>query len=362
MIKLAEQTISQGELERLAEWVVGNHQLTKGPLTLEFEAEFARWSGSKYAVFVNSGSSANLLIAQALRESGYLKNNRVLVPAVSWVTTVTPFLQLGFDVKLCDCASDDLGLDVDHLERLVAEFDPGLIVVVDVLGHSNKFDEILDICERRKIRLIEDSCEALGSVSQSRKLGRFGLAGSFSFYYGHHISTIEGGMVITDDPDLWNVMKSIRSHGWGRDVEPGVVDNWKSAEIDDFRDLYTFYFSGFNLRATDLQAFLGLSQLKKIDEIVDARRINFEQYASNLPEFFSQKSDTDIVSSFAYGTLVTNPQEVAEHMLSRGIETRPLICGNIGLHPFWVRKFGESRHKNADLVHENDSLYCSLRQ
>ena len=355
MIRLAEQTISEEELHRLSEWILKNEKLTKGPLTEQFEQAFSQYIGSKFSVFVNSGSSANLLIAQALKVSGRLKNNRVILPAVSWVTTVTPFLQLGFDVRLCDCSSTDLGLDISSLEQMIDEFDPALVVLVNVLGHSNEIISIRALCEAHGVFLVEDSCEALGSESDGRRLGCHGIAGSFSFYYGHHISTIEGGMVVTDDEELWNLMKSVRSHGWARDVDSKTLKAWKKnagAEIDEFRNLYTFYHSGFNLRSTDLQAFLGLSQLKKLPEISEARSKNFAQYRVRLGDFFVQTSCTQFVSSFAYGTLVTSPLEVGSHLKCNNVESRPLICGNIGRHPFWVSEQGLSRNKNADFVHD----------
>lgn len=356
LIKLAEQTISIDELEALSKWILKNEKLTKGPITKQFEQVFSDYIGNKFSIYVNSGSSANLLIAQALKLSGKLRNDRVILPAVSWVTTVTPFLQLGFDARLCDCSSTDLGLDISSLEEMITEFDPALVVLVNVLGHSNDIVAIRALCESRGILLVEDSCEALGSESGGRKLGCHGIAGSFSFYYGHHISTIEGGMVVTDDQDLWNLMKSIRSHGWGRDVDCEILDSWKTVaeiEVDEFRNLYTFYHSGFNLRSTDLQAFLGLSQLKKLPAIGEARVQNFELYKARLGDYFVQSSCTEFLSSFAYGTLVSDPLKVGSYLKKHEVESRPLICGNIGRHPFWIREQGLTLNKKADVVHDH---------
>lgn len=353
-IHLAEDTISRDELAALSDWIRDDHRLTKGPLCRQFEAEFAAWQGSKYAVFVNSGSSANLLMTWALRESGRLKNNRVIAPAVSWCTTITPFLQLGFDVSLCDCSTDDLGLDLDHFEHLCATVRPAVAIVVHVLGHPNKMREIQALCQKYDIILLEDSCEALGSVYAGKKCGSMGLAGSFSFYYGHHISTIEGGMVVTDDQDLYNLMLSIRSHGWARDLEPAYHDAWtQEYGIDAIRDLYTFYYAGFNLRSTDLNAFLGLSQIHKIDAYARIRNRNYHLYRDRLPDFWAQTSTHDFLSHFAYGVIVDNRLEVYRHLTQNGIECRPLICGNIGLHPFWIKTHGATHLPHADLVHTN---------
>jgi len=353
-ITLASDTITQADLEATSAWMLSGARLTKAELTRTFEKEFAAWMGCRHAVFVNSGSSANLLMVAAARAAGRLRNDKVIAPAVSWVTTVSPLLQLGFDVRLCDCDPDNLGLDIDHLEKLCAEDPPSLLILVHVLGHANHMRAIREICARYDIVLLEDSCEALGSTSEGRKLGTHGLAGSFSFYYGHHISTIEGGMVVTDDHDLYQVMLSLRSHGWSRDLDPTLRDQLQAEHgIDDFRNLYTFYHAGYNLRSTDLQAFIGRLQLQKLDAICAAREANFVAYAENLPEFPQQSSDTERLSSFAYGTLVVDRTRVAIAMEQAGIECRPLICGNIARHPFWTRTQPPQQLPNADLVHDH---------
>ncbi len=356
-IFLADSTIEKSELEALGKWITKGERLTKGPLCIKFEKEFAKWQGSKYAIFVNSGSSANLLVAQALLEGNYLENKTIIAPAVSWVTTVTPFMQLGYDVKLCDCDKDDLGLDIKHFEKLCIKHKPSAVILVHVLGHANKMNEIIKIAKKYNVKILEDACEALGSVYKGKKLGTLGLTGQFSLYYGHHISTIEGGIVVTDNQELYNIMLSIRSHGWGRDVPTDIHEKWKKDyNIDEVRDLYTFYYSGFNLRSTDLNAFLGLSQLKKLDAIGKKREKNFKLYQKHLNNFWGQTSDTEFLSNFAYATIIENRLEVYKYLKEAGIENRPLICGNIGLHPFWIKKYGKCSFPNADLVH-NNGLY-----
>ncbi|MQQ09944.1 DegT/DnrJ/EryC1/StrS family aminotransferase [Epibacterium sp. SM1979] len=352
-VLLAEETISQADLVTTTEWMLAGNRLTKAEVTAEFEAEFAKWMGCNHAVFVNSGSSANLLMIYAAKEAGRLRNNKVIAPAVSWVTTVSPLMQLGFDVRLCDCDAINLGLDLDHLETLCRDEAPAMLILVHVLGHPNHLQEIKAICDRYDVILLEDSCEALGTTFDGCKLGCHGLAGSFSFYYGHHISTIEGGMVVTDDPELHQVMLSLRSHGWSRDLAPQrQADLQRTHEIDEFRNLYTFYYAGFNLRSTDLQAYIGLQQLKKLDQICDTRAQNFATYKQLLPGFYAQSSDAQLLSSFAYGTLVENRMEVARALKAEQIECRPLICGNIARHPFWTRVYGEQTLPQADLIHD----------
>ncbi|HCJ11663.1 MAG: aminotransferase DegT [Verrucomicrobia bacterium GWF2_51_19] len=354
-ILLAEDTIDAQELHQLASWLQSGTRLTKGPLTLDFERAFAQYIGTKHAIFVNSGSSANLLIAYALLKSGHLRNNVVIAPTVAWVTTIAPFMQFGFEVKLCDCNATDLGFDLDAFEAMCEQYQPACAILVHVLGHATDMDRLLSICKRHDVHLIEDTCEALGSEYKGQKLGSLGLAGSFSFYYGHHISTIEGGMVVLNDSYLFNVMLSIRSHGWARDLQDASMHAaWtKEYGIDEVRDLYTFYFPGFNLRSTDLNAFLGLSQLKKLESLVHKRESNFLLYRQLLPKFWSQQSPTSTLSSFAYGLLVQNRLETCKYLTSHGIESRPLICGSLARHPFWTKEKDSVDLPMASIVHDH---------
>ena len=349
-INLTEQTISFEELDKLAAWIKTYPRLTKGKLTSDFEAKFSPIVEQKYSVFVNSGSSANLLMALALKESGKLKNNVVIAPAVSWVTTVTPFMQFGFDVQLCDCNLENLGLDLEALEEICIKKNPSVLITCNVLGHPNHYKQIEDICDKYDILLIEDNCESLGSKYNSRKLGNYGLMSSHSFYFGHHISTIEGGMVSTSDENFYNILLSLRSHGWNRDLTKPFIDKFSSG--DSFRDMYTFYFPGLNVRSTDLNAFIGINQLKKIDEFSKIREKNFYKYKEMLSDYWYQNSDAEIISSFAYGTLVNNPKELYESLKHNNIESRPLICGNISRHPFW-KKGGSDNFPNANIIHDH---------
>ena len=197
--KLAEGTIDSNDYQVMIDFLKKRRTLTQSSNTKKFELKFSKYLGRKNSVFVNSGSSANLLIAQTLLEGNFLKNKIVVLPAISWSTTVSPFLQLGYKIILCDCDPLNLGLDVEQLEKICNKFNPGLVVVVNVLGHSNNFKKINKIQKKYNFKLIEDNCESLGSKKNNRKLGCNGIASSHSFYIGHHISTIEGGMISTND-------------------------------------------------------------------------------------------------------------------------------------------------------------------
>ena len=258
-IKLVKDTIDDKDINMLIEWLKTNPKLTKGPITIEFEKKWSEWLGVKYSVFVNSGSSANLASIYSLLLSGRLRNKKIVVPAVSWVTTVTPIIQLGLTPIMCDCDMDNLGLDVNHLKQIIEEETPSAIILVHVLGFPNHMDEIIKLCKEKNILLVEDTCESMGSEYNNKKLGTIGDLSTFSFYFGHHMSTIEGGMISTDDEELYHILLSIRSHGWDRDLpEEKQLMLRNKHNVDKFRSLYTFYYPGFNLRSTDLQAFIGL--------------------------------------------------------------------------------------------------------
>ena len=337
--KLADNTIDSKDYVNMINFLKKRNHLTQSKITRKFESNFSKFLKTKYSIFVNSGSSANLLIAQTLLEGNYLKNKVVVLPAVSWSTTVSPFLQLGFKVILCDSDENNLGLSIKHLQKICKNYNPGLVGVVNVLGHSNNFSEILKLKKKYNFRLIEDNCESMGSRTNKKTLGSFGLASSHSFYYGHHISTIEGGMVSTNDKNFYNISLAVRSHGWARDVQHSFKRKLeRKFKIDEFKSLYTFYFSGLNIRSTDFNANIGLKQLKKINKISLIRHKNFKKYRSKLKDFWTQNSNLQLVSNFGYATFVKNRLEVYKYLKSKNIQTRPLICGNMGQQPFLKTK------------------------
>ena len=242
-IDLVKDTINSEDIEKLISWLQTNPRLTKGELTVEFEKEWSKWLGKKYSVFVNSGSSANLAAVYGLLLSGKLRNNKIVVPSVSWVTTVTPSIQFGMEPIMCECDEDNLGLNINHLKQIIKEHDPSSIILVLVLGFPNHMNEILELCKEHDIKLIEDTCESIGSKYEGNKVGTFGDLSTFSFYFGHHMSTIEGGMISTDDEDLYYILLSIRSHGWDRDLpKTKQIELREKYNIGDFRSLYTFYY------------------------------------------------------------------------------------------------------------------------
>jgi CDP-6-deoxy-D-xylo-4-hexulose-3-dehydrase len=358
-IDLVKDTIDLNDVKRLITWLETNPRLTKGNLTLEFEKKWSEWLGVKYSVFVNSGSSANLAAIYSLLLSGKLKNNKIVVPAVSWVTTVTPTIQLGMEPIMCDCDIDNLGLDINHLKEIIKNDNPSAIILVHVLGIPNHMDEILKLCKENDILLIEDTCESIGSKYNDKLLGTLGDLSTFSFYFGHHMSTIEGGMISTNDEDLYHILLSIRSHGWDRDLPKEKQNSLREKYgVDKFRSLYTFYYPGFNLRSTDLQAYIGLGQLEKLDMIVENRNKNFIRYKNEIKNTFWNVSPPEgsFISNFSFPIITKNIKELTEQLITNNIECRPLICGSINEHPFWYERYGKQNLPNSKLVH-NYGLY-----
>ena len=358
-INLVKDTIDFNDVKRLITWLETNPRLTKGDLTLEFEKKWSEWLGVKYSVFVNSGSSANLAAIYSLLLSGKLKNNKIVVPAVSWVTTVTPTIQLGMEPIMCDCDIDNLGLDINHLKEIIKNNNPSVIILVHVLGIPNHMDEILKLCKENDILLIEDTCESIGSKYNDKLLGTLGDLSTFSFYFGHHMSTIEGGMISTNDEDLYHILLSIRSHGWDRDLPKEKQNSLREKYgVDKFRSLYTFYYPGFNLRSTDLQAYIGLGQLEKLDMIVENRNKNFIRYKNEIKNTFWNVSPPEgsFISNFSFPIITKNIKELTEQLITNNIECRPLICGSINEHPFWYERYGKQNLPNSKLVH-NYGLY-----
>ena len=296
MIKyhLAEDTIDNRDIRRLIGWLRTYPHLTKGPLTVEFEKKWSLWLGRKYSVFCNSGSSANLLMYYALFLSGRLKNRKVVVPSVGWVTSIAPAIQFGLTPLMCEADPETFGLDLAHLESLLRKHRPAAVMMVQVLGVPHKMDEMRRLQKRYGFILMEDACAALGSSYKGKKVGMFGDMSSFSFYFGHQMSTIEGGMVSTDDKRLYDLLLMLRSHGWSKDLDASTHNAMtRKHRVDDFHKPFVFYEPGFNLRSTDLNAFIGIGQLAKLDAFVAGRERNHVLYRRRLGgHFYTQRFDS----------------------------------------------------------------------
>ena len=354
---LAHDTIDQQDIDRLIDWLQTYPRLTKGVVTLQFEARWSRWLGSPHSVHCNSGSSANLLMYYALLLSGRLRNKKVIVPSVGWVTSIAPAIQFGFEPIMCEADPDTFGLELNHLEDLLKRYGAHAVLLVQVLGVPHKMDELMALKERYGFYLLEDACAAIGATYHGRKVGTFGDMSSFSFYFGHQMSTIEGGMVSTADPRFRDLLLMLRSHGWGKDL--GAKSHGRLVEqyeVDDFHSPFVFYEPGFNVRSTDLNAFIGLGQVEKLDHMTSQRQAHHEQYVRGLGDRFviQRPPAGSTAASISFGLLATDRAQrrrIVQALTGQGIETRIFSAGNLGLHPFWINRYGAASFPVADRIH-----------
>ena len=351
MITLVKDTIDNNDIDRLVDWLKTYPRLTKGMVTLELERKYADWLGTEYSVFCNSGSSANLLMLSAIIEK--YNSKKVVVPSVAWATDLAPVMQLGLKPLLCDCNMDDLSVDLNHLEEIFKTESPDALLLVSVLGLVPDMSEIVRLCEEYDVLLLEDTCESMGSRYNGTKLGTFGIMSSFSTFFGHHISTIEGGFVCTDNKELYELLVSLRSHGWAR--ESSVETQFKLQQewdVTDFDSLYTFYYPGYNVRSTDLQAYIGLTQIDKLNDWGELRESNYESYQELIDnDYWKPKYNMkNFTSNFAYPIIHPKRDDIVKNLQDSDIETRPMVCGSMGTQPFYVKKYGRLELPNVTTV------------
>lgn len=356
-VKLVSDTIDKQDIHELIHWLSQPEipRLTKGNLTVEFEQKFSEVIGTNHSVYVNSGSSAILLGLAALEYSNRLNNKKIVISNLSWATDVTTPILLNYEPILIDCNLNDLSVDLNQLEHVFKTESPAVFILVSVLGLVPNMTYIKRLCEKYNVILIEDACESLGSKYHGKMLGSFGEMSFFSFYYGHHISTIEGGMVCTNNPELNNILLSMRSHGWDRDLSEHTQNKWRDKHnVDKFRAQYTFYYPGMNLRSTDLQAFLGISQITKIKQFSENRNKNFFKYIDLIGNKNILKLKQEVntfVSNFCFPVIHRNKNIIVDNLIKNKIETRPLIAGSMNKNPFWYKKYKQTiPTPNCDLI------------
>lgn len=368
MINLVSDTIDRDDINDLISWLSQDNipRLTKGDITKEIEAKWSKKLDTKYTVYVNSGSAALLLTCAALQYHN-IKNKKIIVPNLSWATDISSPHLLGYDVHLVDCNLHDLSVDLNHLEQLFEKERPSCFILVSVLGLVPDMDSILSLCKEYGVRLIEDVCESMGSKYKGKMLGSFGIASCFSLYYGHHLSTIEGGFISTSNTSLYNLLVSMRSHGWDRDCDIKTQQLWREENnIDEFSGLFTFYYPGLNCRSTDLQAKIGLRQVDKLDTFAKNRNKNFNYYHKNIKnnKLNIKVSKENFISSFAYPMLVDDRNKIVKKLQDNNVEVRPLIAGAMHKKPY-IKNFLKSQSidnfPNCELL-DNNGLYLPNHQ
>ena len=353
----------------LADFILRTDIFSMNEYCFKFEKEFSKWQGRKESILFNSGGSANLAMLQALKNLGKLKDgDRVGFSALTWSTNVMPIIQMNLIPVPIDCAVETLNVMSANLLERIKDVKLSALFLTNVLGFVGDIDEIISICNANNILLIEDNCESLGTVtSQGLKTGNFGLGATFSFFVAHHMSTIEGGMLCTDDDELAEMLRIVRANGWDRNLNASQqVKLRKKYGIDtEFQAKYTFYDLGYNFRPTEITGFLGLTQLQYLDNNIKKREDNYlliEKFVQKNEELIPMNREhIKTLSTFAMPIVAKTAKlrmKYINEFSGAGIEIRPMIAGNMQKQPFYSKYVKESyKLPNTDIVHTN-GFYC----
>lgn len=341
--------------------VISSGMFTMGENVRRFEEDFARKFGTQHALMVSSGSAANLVGVAALFYAGkrpLARGDEVIVPAISWSTTYYPLQQYGLKLRFVDVELDTLNIDVSKLEQALTPR-TRMVVAVSILGNPCALDVLRAFCDQHRLILFEDNCESMGASLNGKPCGTFGDLGTFSTFFSHHISTMEGGVLVTDNAELYHVAKSLRAHGWTRDVskDSGIYE----PRDDDFYEAYRFILPGYNARPLELSGAIGVEQLKKLDRMVEMRRRNAELFVGLMrgDERFIIQRENGRSSWFAF-TIVLNPKcdlqraKIMNALKQADIGFR-IITGGCFLRHDVIKYFDYDRvgeMRNADLAHD----------
>ena len=320
--------------------VIKSNRYTMGPKVKKFEDEFASHFNSDYAIMVNSGSSANLLMIASLfysKEYDLKEGDEVIVPAVSWSTTYYPVHQYGLKLVFVDVDRDTLNISPEEIKKAISP-KTKVIFAVNLLGNPCEFDEIIRICKKNNIILIEDNCESLGAKYQEKFTGTCGIMGSFSFFFSHHLQTMEGGMILTNDKNLYELCVSLRAHGWIRDLPDDNSIEKKTG--NSFHDSFNFVTPGYGIRPLEMSGAIGSVQLQKLPILISNRKKNatiFKSLFENEPNISIQQ-ETEVSSWFGFSLLLTNKlssfrDDLINILKENNIECRPIVAGNFTKNP-----------------------------
>ena len=277
--QLINDSITDGDKKALTDFInTPNQRFTNGPKVKEFEKAWSEYVGCDFSVFVNSGASANYIMASIMKEEKGV--GEVIVSPLGWVSDVSPLVNLGFTPVFVDVSMENMSITLDNIKAAVTDKTVG-VSLVHVLGFAAVTDEMVKFCEDNDLFFIEDCCESHGATYKGTKVGNFGNVSNFSFYFGHHITTIEGGMVCTNDEKLYDYAKLFRSHGMTREASNQVQEQYERTR-PDLNPLFTFAVPGYNMRNQELNAVLGLEQLKRLNYNCDKRRVNFKTWVESL--------------------------------------------------------------------------------
>lgn len=332
---LASSTWDEKELQAIQK-VIDSNMYSMNTYVAQYEKDFAQFFGSKYAVMTSSGSTANLLMIAALffkKDNPLQRGDEIIVPAVSWSTTYFPLQQYGLKVKFVDIDLNTLNMDLNQLESAITD-KTRAILAVNLLGNPNDFARIQALISDKNILLLEDNCESMGAAFNNKYAGTFGVMGTFSSFFSHHIATMEGGCVVTDDEELYHILLCIRAHGWTRNLpKHNQVTGIKSD--NPFEESFKFVLPGYNVRPLEMSGAIGIEQLKKLPKFLEQRKTNaqyFVEHFTNHPNFLIQQ-EIGYSSWFGF-SLIIRPEaqitraEVVELLVKNNIECRPIVTGN----------------------------------
>ena len=349
---LMQTAITDADKKAMIDFIQSSDRYTCGNMVKQFEDAWSEWLGCKYSLYVTSGSTANLLLMAAVKELYDIPNgSKVLVPACTWVTNVAPVFQVGLEPVFCDVDLERYSFDIDSLPNE----DIKIVFVTHLLGLNAPLEKLKE--RYPNAIFLEDICESHGVKGpDGKKRGSSGTGSTFSFYYGHHMTTIEGGIISTDNELLYELMKIKRSHGMARLLSPKYYEEAinKHPKIDPS---FLFLTDGYNFRNTELNAVLGIEQLKRLDENIETRRDNFRCFMEHLdPELFYIPFDDPGNSSFAFPFICKKPEDMPKLkaiFAELGVEYRPIVSGNLLLHPFLEKWKDSVDVPNANLLNDN---------
>ena len=352
-LPLMEDNITKDDINELINFLNQDKipKLTNGPKVLEFEKKWSEWLGVKYSLMVNSGASANELTMLAIRH--FIGTGQIIVPPLTWISDVASVLFAGLDLVFCDINLSNLSFDINKLKSLITK-DTKAIFLTHVLGLNGLTDELLQLCKENNILLIEDVCESHGATFKGKKVGSVGFASNFSFYFAHHMSTIEGGMICTDNDEFYQVCRALRSHGMIREM---TDEKMKQSIIDENPHLnkdFIFLRPSHNFRSTEINAVLGMSQLRNLDSNNKKRVSNFKYFIDNLNKnIYETNFSMDGQSNYAFIIILKKASiDYRNHLesvlRSNAIEFRRGLSGggNQMKQPFFKNTYTDDDHKN----------------
>jgi len=370
---LMKNSINADQKNAMVEFIKGTDRFTNGEKVKKFEEQWAAWEGTNYALFVNSGGSANLLLLDAIADAYFRNEDRtwkagrppsVLVPACTWGTTIAPLIQVGYDIEYCDIDLETYSFDQENMERIKRERNTPIDIVwiTHLLGSPSNINRIRSIFYNAMI--LEDCCESHGATFEGQKVGTFGQGSTFSFYFGHHLTAIEGGMVCTDSEALYDLMRMKRSHGLAREATPASFKKIQE-KYPHLDERFLFPTVGYNLRNVEINAVVGMEQLKHLNHWIKLRKRNLKYFNQILSQYGDEfyKVGESGNSSFALAFVCKDREkkiQLEEHLSNHGVETRPFLVGNITRQPFINHPNPES-FKNAEFVH-NNAFYIGNNQ